>query len=205
MSADTTFESNVNTNENDHNHSLTINYILLSNCKMAHCLVFIILSFVIIIYLSWGVFLSDEARVALEQIVGLGGRLLLRQAVISHTGPLVTIPSNTIPYNAIPYNAIQCHAMSYCTIPYHTKPNNTKKQPHHTDTSPHHTISGDKSHGSPAHFSPPPMTLPPPPRIPGSKDSRRLFIEDNSKFGCGARCDRVDILLEVSLFRLGSL
>ena len=92
---------------------------------------------------------AEAARVPLEQIVGLGGRLLLRQAVISHTGPLVTIPSNTIPCNTIPYNAIQCHAMSYCIIPYHTKPNNTKKQPHHTDTSPHHTISGDKSHGSP--------------------------------------------------------
>ena len=32
------------------------------------------------------------------------------------------------------------------------------------------------------------MTLPPPPRIPGSKDSRRVFVEDRAKFGYEACC-----------------
>ena len=102
----------------------------------------------------------------------------------------------------MPYNAMPCH-----TVPYPTIPNQTIQKNNHIIPIPAHIIPYQViSHtGPPAHFSPPPMTLPPPPRIPGSKDSRRLFIEDNSKFGCGARCDRVDNLLEVSLFRLGSL
>ena len=86
----------------------------------------------------WVVFLSAEARLPLEQIVGLGGRLLLRQAVISHTGP------------------------------------------------PGPPLGPPQS--PPGHFSSPPMTLPPPPRIPGSKDSRRVFVEDRAKFGYEACC-----------------
>ena len=98
------------------------------------------------------VFLSAEARLPLEQIVGLGGRLLLRQAVISHTGP------------------------PWSPLGPPSPPLGPPSPPLGPPQSP------------PGHFSSPPMTLPPPPRIPGSKDSRRVFVEDRAKFGYEACC-----------------